>query len=62
MANIEEFVNAMMGYNVIDPVITYDGDYTYQSIKKSLYNPKADILMLNSKVDKHLHFLIHVYK
>ena len=52
MANIEEFVNAMMGYNVIDPVITYDGDYTYQSIKKSLYNPKADILMLNSKVDK----------
>ena len=52
MANIEEFVEAMMGYNVIDPVITYEGDYAYQSIKKPLYNPNTDILMINSKVTK----------
>ena len=53
MADIEVFVSAMMGYNVVDPVITYEGDYTYQSIKEPLYNPKKDILMLNSKVDKN---------
>ena len=52
MANISDFVRNMMAYNVIDPTITFDGDYTYQSLRSYVYNSKADMLLLNSKKDK----------
>ena len=53
MATVEEFRQDMMAYNVLDPVITYDGDFTFQPLRDHFYHGKEDILALNSKIDKN---------
>ena len=51
----EEFYKFLFEeYDIINPVLTFDGDYLLgdHNLAKTKYNPKKDLMVLNSKVDK----------
>ncbi len=56
MSDINEFRDFVMKeYNIINPILTFDGDYILGSwnLKEYKYDENKDLFIINSKVDKN---------